>query len=209
MRTDARTHIDGDTTVERMALEAGALGFTAIIAIGAPAGSFGGVRVIPGVSIEAPNPNRAMASIRKVPQGAFVTLQLGEGTFNRAAASLPGVHALSGVHLCRKNAFDHVTARTAAERGVAIELLLAPIIREQGAARQSVLRRYSDVLVLHHRFGFPLVLGSGARSCLDLRAPRAAAALCGLFGLDDDGVDAAFSGIESLMTPKVPVRVVE
>ncbi|MGD9937441.1 MAG: RNase P subunit p30 family protein [Methanoregulaceae archaeon] len=209
MRTDARTHINGDTTLERMAREAGALGFQAIVAVGAPAGSFGGVRVIPGVSIEAPNPNRAISAIRKAPPGAFVTLQLGDGPFNRAAASLPGVHALSGVHLCRKNAFDHVAARTAAERGVAVELLLAPLIQERGSTRQSVLRRYADVLVLHNRYGFPLVLGSGARSCLELRAPRAAAALGGLFGLDHDGVDAALSGVDRLLAPKTPVQVVE
>ncbi|HOT93622.1 MAG TPA: RNase P subunit p30 family protein [Methanoregulaceae archaeon] len=191
-----------------MALEAGALGFGAIVAVGAPAGSFGGVRVIPGVSISAPNPNRALDGIRKAPQGAFVSLRLGDGPFNRAAALLPGVHALSGVHLCPKHAFDHVTARTAAERGVAVELLLAPLVQERGPARQSALRRYADVLVLHHRYGFPLVLGSGAQSCLELRAPRAFAALCALFGLDQDGVDAALSGVEGLLAPRSPVRVV-
>ncbi len=51
------------------------------------------------------------------------------------------------------------------------------------------------------RYGFPLVLGSGARSCLDLRAPRAADALCRLFGLDADGVEAALTGVEALMAP--------
>ena len=208
MRTDARTYTDGDTSLERMALEAGALGYGAIVAVGAPAGVFGGVRVIPGASISAPNPNRAMAMVRKAPTGAFVTLQLGEAAFNRAAAALPGVHALSGAHLCRRHAFDHITARTAAERGLGIELLLDPLVRERGSARQSALRRYADLLVLHQRYEFPLVLGSGARSCLDLRAPRAAAALCGLFGLDRDEVEAALSGVESLMAPNSPVREV-
>ncbi|HOV68669.1 MAG TPA: RNase P subunit p30 family protein, partial [Methanoregulaceae archaeon] len=88
------------------------------------------------------------------------------------------------------------------------ELLLAPLVRERGTARQSALRRYADVLVLHHRYGFPLVLGSGAQSCLELRAPRAFAALCALFGLDQDGVDAALSGVEGLLAPRSPVRVV-
>lgn len=208
MRTDARTYTDGDTSLERMALEAGALGYGAIVAVGAPAGVFGGVRVIPGASISAPNPNRAMAMVRKAPAGAFVTLQLGEAAFNRAAAALPGVHALSGAHLCRRHAFDHITARTAAERGLGIELLLDPLVRERGSARQSALRRYADLLVLHERYEFSLVLGSGARSCLDLRAPRAAAALCGLFGLDRDEVEAALSGVESLMAPNSPVREV-
>ena len=208
MRTDARTYTDGDTTLERMALEAGALGFGAIVAIGATAGSVHGVRVIPGHSIVAPNPNRAMAALRAAPPGAFVTLQLGEAAFNRAAVALPGVHALSGLHLCRRHAFDHIAARTAAERDVGIELLLDPLVRERGSVRQSTLRRYADLLVLHDRYAFPLVLGSGARSCLGLRAPRAASALCGLFGLDPGQVEAAFSGVEALMAPRAPVRVV-
>ncbi len=208
MRTDARTYSNGDTTLERMALEAGALGYGAIVAIDAPAGPLGGIRVIPGISISAPNPNKAMASLRKAPAGAFVTLQLGEAAFNRAAAALPGVHALSGAHLCRRHAFDHITARTAAERGVGVELLLEPLVQGRGSARQSTLRRYADLLVLHERYEFPFVLGSGAHSCLGLRAPRAASALCGLFGLDHDAVEAAFSGVEALMAPTSPVRVV-
>jgi ribonuclease P/MRP protein subunit RPP1 len=119
------------------------------------------------------------------------------------------VHALSGVHRCRRNSFDHVAARTAAQRGVAVELVLAPLVRERGGIRQAALRRYADVLVLQARYGFPLVLGSGARSCLDLRAPRAASALCRLFDLDADDVEAAFAGVDALMTPAGPVRVVE
>ncbi len=209
MRTDVRTYAGGDTTVERMALEAGALGYDAIVSFGAPAMTCGKVRVIPGVDVAAEKQNQALAVVRRAPEGAFVSVRLGEQGFNRAAAGFPGVHALSGVHRCRRNSFDHVAARTAAQRGVAIELVLAPLIRERGGLRQAALRRYADVLVLHDRYGFPLVLGSGAHSCLDLRAPRAAAALCRLFGLDADGVEAAFTGVEALMAPAGPVRVVE
>ncbi len=208
MRTDVRTYAGGDTTVGRMALEAGALGYGAIVSHGGPATVAGSVRVIPGVEVAAERPNQALAAVRKAPAGAFVAVRLGEQSFNRAAAALPGVHALAGVHRCRKNALDHVAARTAAERGVAIELVLAPLVHEEGGLRQAALRRYADVLVLQARYGFPLVLGSGARSCLDLRAPRAVGALCGLFGMDGDAVEAAFSGIDALMAPPGPVREV-
>jgi ribonuclease P/MRP protein subunit RPP1 len=209
MRTDVRTYAGGDTTVERMALEAGALGYGAIVSVGGPPVTCGAVRVIPGVDVAAERPNQALAAVSRAPAGAFITVRLGEQGFNRAAAGLPGVHALSGVHHCRRNAFDHIAARTAGERGVAVELVLAPLVRERGGPRQAVLRRYADVLVLHHRYGFPLVIGSGARTCLDLRAPRAASALCRLFGLDADSVEAAFTEVESLMAPAMPVRVVE
>jgi ribonuclease P/MRP protein subunit RPP1 len=86
---------------------------------------------------------------------------------------------------------------------------LAPLIAERGGLRQAALRRYADVIVLHERYGFPLVLDTGARSCLDLRAPRAVSALCRLFGMDDDGVEAAFARVGALMDPARPVRVVE
>lgn len=209
MRTDVRTHAGGDTTVERMALEAGALGYGAIVSHGGTAMSVGSVRVIPGVEIATPRPALALAAIRRTPPGFFVTVTLGERGFNRAAAGFSGVHALAGVHRCRRDSFDHVAARTAAERGVAVELLLSPLVRERGGLRQAALRRYADVLVLHNRYGFPLVLGSGARSCLDLRAPRAAAALCELFGLDAEGVESAVTAVAPLMAPARPVRVVE
>jgi ribonuclease P/MRP protein subunit RPP1 len=209
MRTDVRTYAGGDTTVERMALEAGALGYGAIVSLGGPPMTCGAVRVIPGVDVQADKPNQALAAVRRAPEGAFITVRLGEQGFNRAAAGFGGVHALSGVYRCRRNSFDHVAARTAAERGVAIELALAPLVRERGGLRQAALRRYADVLVLHERYEFPLVLGSGARSCLDLRAPRATSALCRSFGLDEDGVEAAFTGVDALMAPTLPVRVVD
>ena len=150
MRTDVRTYAGGDTTVERMALEAGALGYGAIVSVGGPPMTCGAVRVIPGVYVAAEKQNQALAAVRRAPEGAFVTVRLGEQGFNRAAAGFPGVHALSGVHRCRRNSFDHVAARTAAERGVAIELVLAPLVRERGGLRQAALRRYADVLVLQH-----------------------------------------------------------
>ena len=209
MRTDVRTYAGGDTTVERMALEAGALGYGAIVSVGGPATTTGPVRVIPGVEVAAERSHQALAGIRKAPAGAFVSVRLGDQSFNRAAAGLPGVHALSGVHRCRRNSFDHVAARTAGERGVAVELVLAPLVRERAGLRQAALRRYADLLVLHARYDFPLVLGSGARSCLDLRAPRAASALCRLFGLDADGVEEAFAGVDALMAPTGPVWGVE
>jgi len=209
MRTDVRTYAGGDTTVERMALEAGALGYGAIVSVGGPPMTCGSVRVIPGVYVAAEKQNQALAAVRRAAEGTFVTVRLGEQGFNRAAAGFAGVHALSGVYRCRRNSFDHVAARTAADRGVAVELVLAPLVRERGGLRQAALRRYADVLVLQARYGFPLVLGSGARSCLDLRAPRAAHALCRLFGLDADGVEAALTGVEALMSPALPVRVVE
>jgi ribonuclease P/MRP protein subunit RPP1 len=209
MRTDARTYIDGDTSAERMALEAGALGYDAIVAVGAMGSVPGRVRVIPGASISASSVNRVMAEVRKAPREAFVTVQLGEPGFNRGVAALSGIHALAGIHRCRRNSFDHVAARTVAERHVGLEISLAPLVADRGPIRQSALRRYADLLVLHDRYGFPLVLGSGARSCLALRAPRAAAALCRLFGLDEDGVEAAFSAVEALMSPPSSVRVVE
>ena len=186
MRTDVRTLAGGDTSVERMALEAGALGYGAIVSVGGTAGTVGRVRVIPGV-----------------------TVRLGDPGFNRAAAGLPGVHALCGVHRCRKNAFDHVAARTAAERGTAVELLLEPLVRERGGRRQVAISRYADVVELHARYGFPLVLGSGASSCLDLRAPRAVRALCQLFGLDAESVERALGAVEGLLAPGGPVREVE
>ncbi|NLX50364.1 MAG: ribonuclease P [Methanospirillum sp.] len=209
MRTDVRTLAGGDTSVERMALEAGALGYGAIVSVGGTAGTVGRVRVIPGVTVRAASPNRAMAEIRRAPEGAFVTVRLGDPGFNRAAAGLPGVHALCGVHRCRKNAFDHVAARTAAERGTAVELLLEPLVRERGGRRQVAISRYADVVELHARYGFPLVLGSGASSCLDLRAPRAVRALCQLFGLDAESVERALGAVEGLLAPGGPVREVE
>lgn len=198
----------GDTTLPRMALEARELGFGTIVSTGG-AGEYFGVRAVQGVVIGARTFKDVVKAVRRAPANALVAVCAGDEGFTRSVVSLGGVHVLKGVHLGPKNAFDHVAARTAGERGVAVEIDLSQIVTLRGRDRQRVLARYADVLFLHRRYGFPLCIGSNARSLLGQRSVREAAALCSLFGMDDGEADAALSSVDGLLDRPETVRVIE
>jgi ribonuclease P/MRP protein subunit RPP1 len=141
--------------------------------------------------------------------GEVISVKAGDAGFNRGVAGLRGVHILRGVHAADRNAFDHVTAKMAADNGVAIDIDLSVIIAGRGIARQRAIQRYRDVLVLERRFEFPLTLSTYARSVLELRAVREISGLCSLLGMDIPDVERAFAGVERVTTPPKPsVRVI-
>jgi len=200
----------GDTTVRRFALEAKALGFDSIVALDTPAGSFEGVEVFSGITIQDVLVKDVINRLKRVRDtGTVVSVCARDNGFNRAVIGLKGVHIIRGIHAADKNAFDHVTAKMAADNGVAMDIDLAVLITSRGVSRQRAIHRYRDVLVFERRFGFPVTLSSHARSYLDLRAVREITGLCSLIGMDDAGVEKALGAVGRITTPPQPaVRVV-
>ncbi|MDD4252454.1 MAG: RNase P subunit p30 family protein, partial [Methanoculleus horonobensis] len=139
----------------------------------------------------------------------IVYVDAGDISFNRAVVSVKEVNVVRGIHATRRNAFDHVAARTAAEQGVAVDISMAPIIYLRGTRRQRALQRYADVLSLQRRYGFPLTISSDARSILGQRSIREIHGLCALFEMTGAEVTEALSSIGRLIEPHRPVRVVE
>jgi len=200
----------GDTTVRRFALEAKALGFDSIVALDTPAGSFEGVEVFSGITIQDVLVKDVINRLKRVRDtGTVVSVCARDNGFNRAVIGLKGVHIIRGIHAADKNAFDHVTAKMAADNGVAMDIDLAVLITSRGVSRQRAIHRYRDVLVFERRFGFPVTLSSHARSYLDLRAVREITGLCSLIGMDDAGVEKALGTVGRITTaPEPAVRVV-
>jgi len=200
----------GDTTVRRFALEAKALGFDSIVAMDTPAGSFDGVEVFSGITIQDALVKDVISRVKRVRDtGTVVSVCARDNGFNRAVIGQKGVHIIRGIHAADKNAFDHVTAKMAADNGVAMDIDLSVLINSRGASRQRAIHRYHDVLVFERRYGFPVTLSSHARSYLDLRAVREITGLCSLIGMDDAGVEKALGAVGRITTPPQPaVRVV-
>jgi len=200
----------GDSTVRRMALEAKSLGFDSLVAVGSPAGTCEGVEILAGIVIQEASMKDVIARVKRARDaGAVISVAARDNGFNRAVLTLKGVHILRGVHAADKKAFDHVAAKMAADSRVAVDLDLAPLVYGRGPARQRVLQRYRDLLVLERRFEFPLTLSSNAKSVLDLRAVREITGLCSLMGMDVADVELALGGIGRVMTPPEPaVKVI-
>lgn len=200
----------GDTTVRRFALEAKALGFDSLVAVDTPACSYDGVEVFSGILIRDVPVKDIISRLKRVKEtGTVVSVGARDNGFNRAVIGLKGIHILRGIHAAERNAFDHVTARMAADNGVAIDIDLSVLITGRGAARQRAIYRYRDILTFERRFEFPVSLSSHARSYLDLRAVREMSGLCSLLGMDTTGVEKALGAVGRITAqPEPAVRVI-
>ena len=211
MATDACIHPypAGNSSVRRMAVDAGALGFGGIVVPGAEPGAYHGVRIIPATIISETDIRKVIAQVKKRGNGdTLVFVDAGDNGFNRALLVQKGVHAIRRVHRTQKNAFDHVAARLAAENGIAVDIDLFPLIQERGSMRQKVLNRYNDLMRLYSRYHFPFTISSNACSVLDLRSPDEICLICTLFGMDEEDTNKALQTVWTLLSPADPVTVV-
>jgi len=201
---------NGDSSVRRLAREAAALGFDSLVAIDTPSATYGDVEVRNGLFLRNAAMKDVIAQVKRAKGSATViSVKAGDAGFNRGVVGLRGVHILRGVHAADKNAFDHVTAKMAADNRVAIDIDLSVIIAGRGIARQRAIQRYRDVLVLEQRFEFPLTVSTYARSVLELRAVREISGLGFLLGMDIPDVERALAGVGTVTTPLLPaVRVI-
>jgi len=200
----------GDTSVRRLALEAKTLGYDSLVAIDNPAGSFGGIEILSGIIVQDAPMRDVIARVKQAKDaGILVSVGSRDNGFNRAVIGLKGVHILRGIHAADKTAFDHVTAKMAADNNVAVDIDLSVLIAARGIARQRAIHRYRDVLVFERRFEFPVTLSSNARSYLDLRAVREVTGLCSLIGMDTPDVEKALDAVGRVTTSPAPsVRVI-
>ncbi|MDD1651537.1 MAG: ribonuclease P [Methanomicrobiales archaeon] len=170
-----------------MAVEAREAGLDSLAAAGTPSGEIHGVRIFSAAVIHEQTVKGVIAALRAMGQGSDLALvDTGDQGFNRAVISLRGVDVLRQVHRAPNGAFTHVTARMAADRGVALEFDLQPLVHHRGWPRQRVLQSHARLLRLQRRYGFLCTVATNARSMLDLRNPREMAALTRLFGMEEE-----------------------
>jgi len=170
-----------------MAVEAGEAGLDSLAAVGAPSGEKGGIRILSAAVIHEPSVKGVIAVLRSAAKGSdLVLVDAGDQAFNRAVLTLKGVGVLRQVHRAPRGAFTHVTARLAADRGVALEFDLQPLVQLRGWPRQRVIQSHERLLRPQRKYGFPCTVATNARSILDLRSPRELAALTRLFGMGEE-----------------------
>ncbi|MDD1663288.1 MAG: ribonuclease P, partial [Methanomicrobiales archaeon] len=194
------------SSLRRMALTARELGFDQVVATGG-AGEVPGV--LKGTIITAPSVKEVISTLQGIPRGeGVVMVTSGDLVFNRAVIGLRGIRVLRGLHRSPKGAFNHVAAREAEAKGVAVELDLSPIVGERGIQRQRVISRYRELLQLHRRYHFPFTLASNARSILAQRSVRDMVLLARIFGMEEGEVIGALSSLDSILAGRSPVQVV-
>jgi ribonuclease P/MRP protein subunit RPP1 len=201
----------GDTSIARFALEASALGLGRLVSTSGQACRIGGVEIVPAVIVREPCFRDASKEVRRVSgqeKHPLVLVNAGDVSFNRSMLAFPGVDILRHLHKSQKQSFDHVSARIAAEKGVAIDLDIRPLMVTSGRPRQKILKTYREILKLHRKYGFMVTISSNAWSWLELRSPGDITAICGLFGMEEDEVAGALSSVDHILEPEQAVRVV-
>jgi ribonuclease P/MRP protein subunit RPP1 len=189
-----------------MAIEARELGFDQVVAAD---GSGDVPGVLRGTIITAPSVKEVVSALQGIPRGERVIMvKAGDLAFNRGAIGLRGIRVLREIHRSPKGAFNHVAAREAEARGVAVEIDLSPLVQERGVQRQRAISRYREILRLHRRYGFPFTMASNARSILGQRSVRDMILLARLFGMEEAEVMEALSSLDSILAGRSPVRVV-
>ncbi|MGB9838414.1 ribonuclease P protein component 3 [Methanothermobacter sp.] len=158
-----------------------------------------GLEVASGVMIEASNPRDMRRKVNRFRRKVdLVYVSGGNLKVNRAACENPRVDVLSAPYSSRRDAgMNHVLAREAARNRVAVELVTTDIMGSWLKVRARVLEYFRDILKLHRKFDFPLLLSSRASSIYDLRTPRDLMNLAGCFGMSTREAGRALSSTPS------------
>ena len=113
----------------------------------------------------------------------IIAVHGGDPAVNRAACEDERVDILLHPADGKTSGVNHVLAKLAADKYVAIGFELQPIICNKGGSRVRALSYYKTNFALAKKYGVPFVVVSGAMSTYDMRDVRASIALCRLFGM--------------------------
>lgn len=153
------------------------------------------IKIYRGVEISAKNPDDLKKKIQRLKKkDEIIIVHGGDLKINREACENPWVDILSHPYRNRRDSgINHVIGRKAAEKKVAIELNLKYLLKIRPYHRHRILSQFKDILKLHRKFNFPLIITSGAHSIYDLHTPRDIIALTNSFGMNEEETISALS----------------
>lgn len=155
------------------------------------------------LEVSCKNPEELKKKVQKSRKKADIVMVKGGDTrINRAACEDRNVDILSQPYRNRRDSgMNHVLARKAAENNVAIEINLSGFLKTNLRYRHRVISQFRHVMDLKRKYGFSVIITSGARSTFDLRNPRDIFALSNCFGMSEN------ESFEALST--VPQQVID
>jgi len=192
---------EGGSTVSRLALAAGELGYSGICVanhsdflLNVKGHEAPGVDTIQGVEVAAKNASDLRKQVDRF-RGKVQVLAVhgGDPAINRAACEDERVDILMHPPDGKTSGINHILAKLAADKHIAVGFELGPIICNKGGSRVRALSNHRTNLALVKKYGGPYVVVSGAMSYYDMRDVRAAISLCSLFGMGEKDAIKALS----------------
>jgi ribonuclease P/MRP protein subunit RPP1 len=159
--------------------------------------------IFKGIEIKASNLQELKKKVRKNRKKAdLILVHGGDLKINRAAVEESKVDILCHPYNHRRDSgINHVLAKIAAENNVAIELNIRHLLQKRNNYRHYIISYFRQLVKLHNKYGFPLIITSGARNKYDLRSPLDLVALASCFGMTPE------MAIKSLS--KTPKNIIE
>ncbi|AAM05188.1 TPA: ribonuclease P protein component 3 [Methanosarcina acetivorans] len=162
-----------------------------------------GFEVFRGIELVEENPSKLHSLIGKFRNSMDVLIvHGGSEAVNRAALENPRVDILNHPAFDRSSGLNQVLAKAAAENGVAIGIILRPLLHSRGSRRIRLLSDLKSNLELARKYDVSLVLCSDAMSCFDLRSPMEMLALAEVCGLEEDEALEAISTVPEKIIAK-------
>lgn len=140
--------------------------------------------LVHGIEIREDNPSKLHSQANRYSRKVdIVIVQGGADKLNRSIIETADVDILSLPLGVKEGGLDHVIAKAAADRRIALEFDVGSLIRYRGGRRVHAISELGQRLMLARKFEVNMVLTSAARSIYDLRGPRELTALASLFGM--------------------------
>ncbi len=149
-----------------------------------------------GVEIRTDDANKIKPIVQKLRKNVeLIIVRGGDLALNRAALETPEVDILSHPEFQRNDSgVDHVLAKLAADNQVCIELNFREALYSFRKSRAHILTHMRRNVALSKKFGFPVVVTSGAYSKWEMRGARELAAFGTMVGLELENAMNAVSG---------------
>ena len=214
------TFSEGESTVEQFAMQAKALGYTAICFSDfyegrahlekikseiARAGKKSGIEILLGLEAGNLKELRRLADMRHM----FDVLLVhgGDLRLNRAAVETKDVDVLTHPE-CRRydSGLNHVMAKLARKNGVAIEINFNEILNSTKKTRSRVMSNMRDNIQLAKKHKMPIVVCSGAKSHWDMRDPLSLASMAVQLGMLLKDAKAAVSKTPETIVKEIKKR---
>ena len=160
-------------------------------------------KIFSGVEIYARNKEDLRKNIQKFREREDILIVNGGNLkVNRAACEDPRIDILAHPFKKRRDSgINHILAKKAAENEVAIELSIDPIIKTKFSLRAKIISHFRQIIKLHRKFDFPIIISSNAYSKYDLRTPNDIIALAQCFGMSEKEAEDSLS--------KIPLNIIE
>lgn len=153
-----------------------------------------------GFEIDASNKNELKNSLGQSQEFDYVVISGGDEHINRLAVSDRRVDILAHPERGRKDSgVDTFVAKQAQKNNVAIEVNLRNLILGGGNHRVNTLKNVERALMLSRKYGFNLVVTTGAKSRLELRSADAVSQILYLLGFEKREVEAAMVSVPKVI----------